>query len=154
MKLSWLISVQNHALHLKKYYFNYDDADLPLMLPFHLLVCLSSSFISRSEYILHLFFFLKPALSSLAVPSESSQKECDLIVIVFNVKLGHLHLLSRFEVEKPFESLLSSCCQLEGDSLLFVHLPLTHRLLSWCKATNSSRWRIRKVMRKNLPLHF
>lgn len=83
--------------------------------------------------------------------SQSSQRERDLSIIVFHVRLGHLHLLSRFEMEKRFESLLSSCCQLEGDSFLFVHLTLTHRLLSGCKAANSSWGRIRKVVSKILP---
>lgn len=142
MRLSWLITVQNHALHLKKYYFNYYyDDDLLLMLPFHLLECLLSSFISHSDTF-YTFFLTCTFLLSIASPflpvSQSSERECDLSVIVFNVKLRHLHLLSRFEVKKPFQSLLSSCCQLEADSLLFVHLPLTHRLLSWCKAADSS----------------
>lgn len=71
--------------------------------------------------------------------------------IVFTLKLGDAQLLKQ---GKHYESLLSLCHQLEGDPFLFVCLPLTHRLLGWCDAANSSWWKVEEVVCINLPLQF
>lgn len=60
----------------------------------------------------------------------------------------------RFETGKHYEQLTSSWQHLERDSFSFLHLPLTHRLLGWCEAVNSSQWKVREVVSINLFLHF
>lgn len=79
------------------------------------LLCFHS--IYWNAFLLHLFpimntfytFFFSLHFPPLLFPvSQFSQRECDLSAIVFNVKLGHLHLWSRFK----WKSILSHSCPL------------------------------------------